>query len=167
MKRVARVGLVVAGTIAIAIAIGFGTAGLAEGKDTSKRDSSTYHENLAYARVVLNKYGYSDFADAEDHFELQDFAPPAGPVGVAEMRDAKSVVFTTADPGWNGDWHPSPRKQFVFMLGGAIEIEVQDGEARRFVTGDIILLEDTTGRGHDTRVVSEGPALFAIVALPE
>ena len=53
------------------------------------------------------------------------------------------------------------------MLEGAIEIEVADGEIRRFSIGDIILLEDVSGKGHDTRVVSEEPALFAIVVLPE
>lgn len=123
-------------------------------------------ESVAYARVAMNAEGQTYFADAEAKFELKDFAPPAGPVGVAAMQPAKTVVFTTADGDWHGDWHPAPHKQYVFMLGGAIEIEVADGEVRRFSIGDIILLEDTSGKGHDTRVVSEAPALFAIVALP-
>ncbi len=124
-------------------------------------------ESVAYARVAMNAEGQTYFADAEAKFELKDFAPPAGPVGVAAMQPAKTVVFTTADGDWHGDWHPTPHKQFVFMLGGAIEIEVADGEIRRFSIGDIILLEDVSGKGHDTRVVSVEPALFAIVALPE
>ena len=123
-------------------------------------------ESVAYARVAMNAEGETYFADAAAKFELKDFAPPAGPVGVAAQQAAKSVVFTTSDSNWHGDWHPTPHKQYVFMLGGAIEIKVADGEVRRFSIGDIILLEDTSGRGHDTRVVSEEPALFAIVALP-
>ncbi len=122
---------------------------------------------LSYARVSMDAEGFSYFADDEDVFEVKEFAPPAGPLGVAGLREAQSLVFTLAEPGWKGDWHPAPRKQFVFMMGGAIDIEVMDGETRRFVQGDIILLEDTLGKGHDTRVVSAGPALFAIVALPE
>ena len=124
-------------------------------------------ESVAFARVAMNAEGQTYFADAEAKFELKDFAPPAGPVGVAAMQTAKTMVFTTADGAWHGDWHPTPHKQFVFMLGGAIEIEVADGEIRRFSIGDIILLEDVSGKGHDTRVVSVEPALFAIVALPE
>ena len=124
-------------------------------------------KSVAYARVAMNAEGQTYFANAEAKFELKDFAPPAGPVGVAAMQPAKTVVFTTSDAAWHGDWHPTPHKQFVFVLGGAIEIEVADGEVRRFSIGDIILLEDVSGKGHDTRVVSEEPALFAIVALPE
>ena len=123
--------------------------------------------SVAYARIAMNAEQASYFADGEAVFELKNFAPPAGPVGVAAMQPAESVVFTTSDADWRGDWHPTPRKQFVFVLGGAIEIEVADGEIRRFAVGDIILLEDTAGKGHDTRVVSEAPALFAIVALAD
>ncbi len=123
--------------------------------------------SVIYTRVLMDHEGQTYFADTEVNFELKDFAPPAGPVGVAAMQAAKTVVFTTADGEWRGNWHPAPRKQFVFMLDGAIEIEVADGEIRQFSIGDIILLEDVSGKGHDTRVVSAEPALFAIVTLPE
>ena len=145
-------------------AIGLGVAALTAPGTAVQAETP---ESVAFARVVLDAEGRSDFADGEDTFELKDFAPPAGPVGVAPMRDAKSLVFTTADASWKGDWHPTPRKQFVFVLGGAMEVEVEDGETRRFEQGDILLLEDTSGRGHDTRVVSDEPALWAIVAVPE
>ncbi len=154
-----------------AAALACGDAPQQEARDATPTsppgETSSYYSSLAYTRVALDENGRSDFAEGEDHFELKDFAPPAGPLGVAPMRDAESLVFTTADADWVGDWHPTPRRQFVFMLAGAIEIEVEDGERRRFQEGDIILLEDTTGRGHDTRVVSATPALFAIVAMPE
>ena len=39
------------------------------------------------------------------------------------------------------------------LLDGEIEIETGDGEKRRFSGGDILLVEDTTGRGHRTRPV--------------
>jgi hypothetical protein len=34
---------------------------------------------------------------------------------------------------------------------GQIEIEVSDGEVRRFSGGDVLLVEDVDGRGHRTR----------------
>ncbi len=158
----------VATAVVVSVALACGDAQQqAEPVAAPAEGTSHYYSSLAYTRVALDENGHSDFDEGEDHFELKDFAPPAGPLGVAAMRSAESLVFTTADADWVGDWHPSPRKQFVFMLAGAIEIQVEDGERRRFVEGDIILLEDTSGRGHDTRVVSETPALFAIVAMPE
>ena len=38
-----------------------------------------------------------------------------------------------------------------------VEVEVTSGEKRRFVGGDVLLVEDTTGTGHRTRTVSQGP----------
>jgi quercetin dioxygenase-like cupin family protein len=43
----------------------------------------------------------------------------------------------------------------IFCLSGEIEAEVSDGEVRRFGPGAVILLEDTSGPGHITRVVGE------------
>jgi hypothetical protein len=39
------------------------------------------------------------------------------------------------------------------MLDGEIEIETGSGETRRFSGGDLLLVEDTTDRGHRTRSV--------------
>ena len=49
------------------------------------------------------------------------------------------------------DWHTAPRRQFVVNLTGEVEIEVSDGETRRFGPGSILLAEDTTGKGHISR----------------
>lgn len=54
-------------------------------------------ESVAFARIVLDENGHSDFLDAEVPFEVKDFAPPAGPLGVAAMQSAESLVFTAAD----------------------------------------------------------------------
>jgi hypothetical protein len=41
------------------------------------------------------------------------------------------------------------------MLEGTVEIEVGAGTTRRFGPGDILLAEDTTGRGHRSRTVNQ------------
>lgn len=58
--------------------------------------------------------------------------------------------------------HPAPRRQWVVMLRGAIEIEVSDGARPRFDPGDPVLVTDTTGRGHVTFARGDPPleALF-------
>ena len=40
------------------------------------------------------------------------------------------------------------------MISGELEDEVSNGEIRSFEKGDIILVEDTTGKGHISRVAS-------------
>jgi len=42
-----------------------------------------------------------------------------------------------------------------------------DGTLRRFGPGDARLVEDTTGKGHTTRVVSSEPVLTAVIPLAE
>jgi hypothetical protein len=56
-------------------------------------------------------------------------------------------------PDWDGSWHTTPKRWFVVTLAGAMEITTSDGEARCFGPGSLVLLDDTTGKGHNTRVV--------------
>ena len=86
---------------------------------------------------------------------------------MAALRDAKSLTFTSADAAWIGDWHPTPRVQYVLVMKGEVEITVETGESRRFGPGSVVLLEDVRGKGHDSRVVSDTPALFAMIAIPD
>ena len=44
---------------------------------------------------------------------------------------------------------------------------VSDGEVRTFGPGDIVLQEDTTGKGHYSRQVGSTDAMGVIVYLPD
>lgn len=122
-------------------------------------------EPLAYVRIFSDAVGESHFSDEEIPFTLVDYAPPAPPVSVSTPMDAESVVFLSSPPGWHGDWHPAPRKQLMFLLSGELEVEVSDGEVRRFYSGAVILVEDTSGKGHVSRVVGEKRGYMAAIPL--
>jgi hypothetical protein len=51
-------------------------------------------------------------------------------------------------------------------MSGELEVEVSDGEIRRFSAGSLVLLEDTTGKGHLTRVVGSTGVDAVFVQLP-
>jgi uncharacterized cupin superfamily protein len=51
-------------------------------------------------------------------------------------------------------------------MSGAVEMETTDGMVRRLGPGDLVLLEDTTGRGHLTTNVGDGYAAFLVVPVP-
>jgi hypothetical protein len=55
----------------------------------------------------------------------------------------------------------------VLYLAGEIEVESSDGARHRFSPGDVTIADDTTGKGHRSRVVGEGGATFALVEIPE
>jgi hypothetical protein len=62
--------------------------------------------------------------------------------------------------------HPAPRRQLILCMAGVVEIELGDGEKRRFGPGDVYFADDLTGEGHRHREIS-GPLLHAWVFLPE
>jgi hypothetical protein len=86
--------------------------------------------------------------DGQSHFE--DIALPANnpDMGghVSEAMKAEEVLFLERDS--RGPWHIAPRRQFLIIIGGELVVEIGDGTKRRFVPGDVVLAEDTTGQGH-------------------
>jgi hypothetical protein len=94
-------------------------------------------------------------SDGETHFETLEIAlNDAGAIGrLSTLLPATGVIFRETPPDYDYDWHPAPRRQYIVLLDGEIEITVGDGETRRFHGGDVLLVEDTTGRGHRTRTV--------------
>jgi hypothetical protein len=101
------------------------------------------------------------------HLELRstDFAPPAPALDVSPIAPAAGYGFARLAAGWVGDWHPSPKRQWILMLAGAMEFEVSSGEVYRADPGSVLLLEDTSGKGHRSRVVSDNEAVTAIIQL--
>jgi hypothetical protein len=111
---------------------------------------------------------YAD-ADGESHFDNMEYSlRDEGEIGMlSEMLPAKGVIFRENSADYDFDWHHAPRRQFVVLLDGHIEIEVSSGEKRQFRGGDVVLLEDTTGKGHRTRTVDGKPRRSLFIALDE
>jgi hypothetical protein len=95
--------------------------------------------------------------DRETHFEVMDYDLfDNGEIGrLSEKIAVKELIFRETDGDYNYDFHPAPQKQFIVLLDGEIEIETGLGEKRRFSAGDILLVEDTFGRGHKTKSIDK------------
>ncbi|MBJ2124464.1 hypothetical protein [Flavobacterium sp. IB48] len=95
---------------------------------------------------------YSD-ANGESHFK--DFDVPLknnGDIGfLSDEEPVKSIVFREVNPSYDYDFHNAPDRQYIVLLDGGVEIETSLGEKRTFNTGSILLVEDTTGKGHKTK----------------
>ncbi len=122
---------------------------------------------LPVTRIYTGADGLTRFGEGAVPVAQRDFAPPTPPISVSPNLPAQGLMFATLPSGWFGDWHPAPQRQYVIMLRGTFEIETGDGASRRFEPGTTFLLEDTTGKGHRTRVVSETPVVIALVPVPE
>ena len=118
-----------------------------------------------FTRIAATPDGGSRFADDVVGLEDGDFAPPAPPLGLGPVAGSRSVRFIGAPAGWDSPPHPAPARQWVVMIQGIVEATTTDGEVRRFGPGAAVLLEDTSGVGHRTRVVGDEPWLAIVVVL--
>lgn len=63
--------------------------------------------------------------------------------------------------------HPAPRKQFLIIIQGTLQIESSDGEQRQFPPGSVCLVTDIAGtRGHKTKVIGKEDVFAAVIAIP-
>ena len=105
--------------------------------------------------------------DGESHFEDLDI--PLEEKAVADRRSkflkAAGIIFRETSSEYDLDYHNAPRRQFVITLEGYVDIIVADGTKRRFGPGDIMLAEDTKGRGHISRAMNNQPRKCLFVTL--
>lgn len=121
---------------------------------------------MQYTRIYSDDAGETHFALATIAMRLIQFAPPAAPMATSPFTPASRITFLAPAAGWYGEPHPTPARQFVLCLAGDWEVTTSDGERRRFGPGSVVLLDDTSGKGHATRIVGAEDALCAMVQLP-
>ena len=95
------------------------------------------------------------FSDSNGDSHFEDLTIPlheGGSIGsLSEVLPASGIVFREVEPTYDYDFHTAPQKQYIILLDGEIEIETSLGDKRIFKAGDVLLMEDTTGKGHRTR----------------
>jgi hypothetical protein len=105
--------------------------------------------------------------DGETHFEVVE-VPLASSGMIGALSDPVRVdelLFRENEAGYDWDFHNAPARQFIIMLDGLVEVEASDGDRRVFSGGDVLLVEDTHGRGHRSRHVSPEPRRSIFVTL--
>ena len=117
---------------------------------------------MTVTRIYADDHGESHFADHD--YPLTD----AGPIGaLSSPVAATSVIFRENPPTYDYDWHVAPQRQFIVLLDGRIEIETSDGQRRTFAAGDVLLMEDATGKGHRTRNLEPRKRRSIFIVLPD
>ena len=120
---------------------------------------------VKFVRLRSDVRGESHMDPQELAIQSAGFVPPAPPLGVSSMEPAAGWRFLQLPSGWIGEWHPSPKRMWIFCLDGEMDFESSDGTVLRVKHGSAMLLEDTTGKGHRSRVVGDRDALLVAVQL--
>jgi len=103
-------------------------------------------------RLYADDKGESHFQDVEVEFTEATRAGRLSP-----RLPATGIIFREVPPDYDLDWHPAPRRQYIVNLDAGVEITASDGEKRRIGAGEIVLVEDTWGRGHLSKAVDGKP----------
>lgn len=109
---------------------------------------------MKYLRMYVGEAGESRVEELEATLAPLVYAPPAPALDISDPTDATRFVMVRFAPDWFGDFHPTPRRQLFIMLSGDVEGGLSDGTFFRVTTGDVLLMGDTTGKGHSTRVLN-------------
>jgi hypothetical protein len=111
-------------------------------------------------RLYTDAQGESHFADVEIEFVETS---PSG--RLSKRLPVSGIIFREVPPTYDLDWHPAPRRQYIINLDNGVQITASDGEERIIGAGEVLLVEDTTGKGHLSKAINERIRHCIFVAL--
>jgi hypothetical protein len=96
---------------------------------------------------------YTD-ANGESHFrDIEvEWAEERRGSKLSKRLPANGIIFRETKPENTVDWHNAPRRQYIVNLQSGVKITASDGESRVIGVGEVLLVEDVSGKGH----LSEG-----------
>src|SRR5437870_9314901 len=117
----------------------------------AQTNSSQKHKGVFITRLYTGPDGQTHAEEIEAKFT------PGATNDIFKMMAISGAELHRAPAGRVSDWHTAPRRQYVITLSGRGELEVSGGKKIAVEPGHIELVEDTTGKGHITRVVGNEP----------
>jgi quercetin dioxygenase-like cupin family protein len=79
---------------------------------------------------------------------------------MADFGPATNMFVFSIPAGTDVPSHTAPQPYVSIVLSGTVEIVASDGEARQFTSGQVLLCNDLTGKGHVTRAITDAVAAF-------
>ena len=110
--------------------------------------------------LYVDESGESRWRDIDVDFDQ----PSAGSL-LSEAIPATGVIFRLVDATYDLDWHPAPRRQYIINLDAGVQITASSGETREIQAGEVVLVEDTWGRGHRSKALHGKPRHCIFVTL--
>jgi len=107
-------------------------------------------------------------ADGQSHAEDIDVAWRSAKLR-AELSESDAAKVTAAQflrwpRGFVWEGHPASKRQYVIIVSGRGEVDVVGGKIQ-LAPGRVLLAEDTTGKGHVTRVGPDEDLVMLLIPL--
>jgi hypothetical protein len=111
---------------------------------------------VRYLRIYAGDDGASRFEEVELKGTLTHIVDGVPPLLVSGPFACRGIKFVEVPKdATDSDWHVAPCKLWVIVLSGRGILTTSDGKNREIGPGDVILAEDTTGKGHLSKQLTE------------
>src|SRR6185503_19268940 len=112
-------------------------------KSASPTGRTDKGENMRIHNLYCDANGESHWRDVNvEWIEERNFSK------LSARLPATGIIFRETSGDYDVSWHPAPRRQYIINLDGGVQITASDGEARVIGAGEVVLVEDTSGKGH-------------------
>jgi len=108
-------------------------------------------------------------ADGETYLAPLEF--PVKETYAGRVRGLNDIPVTTMGFGEfvgrkpDAGMHSAPRRQFLVVLKGELELETSLGQQEHLKSGDVLLADDIGAKGHHSRDVGEEPLMLMAVGI--
>jgi hypothetical protein len=99
---------------------------------------------MNFTKVELYTAGDGRARWREERIALPEGNPQAM---LSQVFPSAGYQLRHSPPGFRSQWHCTPKPQWVFILGGEMEIGLQDGSSRLFRAGEHFFSADTLPEG--------------------
>ena len=138
-------------------------------ESVESRSSSLTRDSLfmRITEIYADDVGATHIRDVPVALAPRDYAPPSAPMGVSPETPLTTGVILELPPGWDPLYHATPRRQWVVVLRGRLNITVTDGAAADLQAGDVFFLNDENSKGHRSLVQGQQPVALFLVGLAD
>src|ERR1017187_8551518 len=113
------------------------------------RSGGNEREKMRIHNLYTDAQGETHFRDIEVEWVEER---PGGKL--SRRLPATGIIFRQTGGDYDLDWHPAPRRQYIINLDGGVQITASNGETRVIGAGEVLLVEDITGKGHLSKAVN-------------
>ncbi len=120
---------------------------------------------MKYQHLYADEAGESQMEGLSADLVPLVYAPPAPALEISAPVEATGLIYVRFPAGWDSELHPTPQRQLLIVLSGNLMGGLSDGTEFELTAGDIVLMEDTTGKGHTARTLNNQDVLAIMVHL--
>lgn len=71
------------------------------------------------------------------------------------LADVELATFLMLKVGPAEPYHRAPQALFLVVVQGTSEVTASDGKVKHFDKGDVVLMDDATGKSHFAKIIGE------------